>query len=383
MLPLVDLKTQYRTIQPEIDAAIAAVLADAQFIKGPHLARFERNFAAFAGCEHVVGASSGTTAIHLALAALGIGRGDEVILPSMTFFASVEPVIQCGAAPVFADIDARTCLIDPESVARCIGPRTRAILPVHLYGQMADMDALIALARAADPPIALIEDCAQAHGARQGERRAGASGDAGCFSFFPGKNLGAFGDAGAVVTGDAALAARLASLADHGRSAKYLHDTPGFNYRMDALQAAILDVKLAHLERWNAQRVALAELYDALLAEIAGIETPAVAGGNRHVFHLYVIQLDERDELLGSLRANGIEAGVHYPVPIHEQPALRGVACRTDSLERTERAARRVLSLPIFPEMTPEQVFGVASAIRGWRGSQPVFRRVAAATAPV
>ncbi|MEM7166371.1 MAG: DegT/DnrJ/EryC1/StrS family aminotransferase [Planctomycetota bacterium] len=364
MIPLVDLKAQYQLIGDEIDAAIRGCVERMDFIQGKAVREFEQNFAGFVGAEHAIGCSSGTTAIYLALAALDLGPGDEVILPSHTFFASVEPILQRGAVPVFADIDPHTMLIDIDSVDRCITERTKAILPVHLYGQMADMEAILELAHGGDKNIAVIEDAAQAHGATQGNLRAGSAGDLACFSFYPGKNLGAFGDAGAVTTRNADLAERLRKLSDHGRKTKYVHDVVGYNYRIDTMQAAILNVKLKHLAQWNGQRGTRAELYDHLLAEVPSITTPVVAPGNHHAYHLYVVKSSDRNGLREYLRKRGIASGVHYPVPVHEQPAMQSVEWRADDLSQTEAVAKTILSLPMYPELRDEEVLRIAHAVR-------------------
>lgn len=366
MIPLVDLRAQYAEIQEEIDAALSAVVREQSFIKGPHLAEFEEQFAEFCGTRFALGASSGTTAIALALAALDIGEGDEVIVPSHTFFATVEPILQLGARPVFADVDPETYLIDPDSVERCLTFRTRAIMPVHLYGQMADMQRLRDLAWKRYRRVALIEDCAQAHGAQQGDLQAGGAGDIACFSFYPGKNLGAYGDGGAVTTNDSGLAERMAKLADHGRATKYVHDCVGFNYRLDALQAAVLSVKLRHLPAWNERRRQLAANYTKLLANVEDCGVPQTAPNNTHVYHLYVVDCPHRGEMLEHLREKGVGAGVHYPVPVHLQPALRSCEWSADELPHTEVAAQRVLSLPLFPELTEAQQQEVVEALRSF-----------------
>lgn len=363
MIPLVDLKAQYELIRGEVDAAIGGCVERMDFIQGQAVREFEQNFASFVGAGDAIGCSSGTTAIYLALAALDVGPGDEVILPSHTFFASVEPILQRGALPVFADIDPHTMLIDTDSIARCISERTKVIMPVHLYGQMADMEAIRERASGHGRPIAIVEDAAQAHGASQGELRAGSAGDLACFSFYPGKNLGAFGDAGAVTTSNPQLAERLRKLGDHGRKTKYVHDVVGYNYRIDTMQAAILNVKLQYLAQWNGQRGTRAELYDHLLGEVPTIATPVVAPGNRHTYHLYVVKSQDRNGLREHLRKHGISTGVHYPVPIHEQPAMRSVEWRADDLRCTEEISRSILSLPMYPELRDDAVLRIAQSV--------------------
>ncbi|HSN73914.1 MAG TPA: DegT/DnrJ/EryC1/StrS family aminotransferase [Anaerolineae bacterium] len=359
-MPLVDLKAQYAALRPEIDAAIARVIANTSFIMGPEVRAFEEAFAAWCQARYAVGVSSGTAAIELTLRALGVGPGDEVITTPFTFIATAEAISATGATPVFADIDPATYNLDPAAVEAAITPRTRALLPVHLYGQPADMDALAAIAQSHG--LALIEDAAQAHGGEIDGRRVGSLGDVACFSFYPGKNLGAYGDGGAVTTDDAVLAARLRKLRDHGRSSKYLHDELGYAHRLDALQAAILAAKLPHLDAANAARRRLAARYRELLAD-SDLVLPFVPDGVTPVWHLYVIRTLRRDDLLASLKAQGIEAGIHYPLPLHLQPAYRSLGLGPGSFPVAEDAARQVLSLPLFPEMTEKQQKRVAAAL--------------------
>jgi dTDP-4-amino-4,6-dideoxygalactose transaminase len=360
MIPLVDLKRQYQSIKAEIDAAISNVLNTTTFIKGAQLEGFQVDFAAYCESQFAVGASSGTTAIHLALAALGVGPGDEVIVPSHTFIATVEPIIHAGATPVFCDIDPKTYLMDPKVTASLINKRTKAIIPVHLYGQMVPMNDLLDISESAG--IHIIEDCAQAHGAKQDGQIAGSLGTVGCFSFFPGKNLGAYGDGGAVTCQDADLAARITKLADHGRETKYTHDIIGYNYRLDSLQAAILRVKLVHMEKWTRLRQSRARIYDEALGGVRGITVPFVAPENSHVYHLYVISHNNRDALRDFLASRGIATGIHYPVPLHLQPPLAHES--RSSLGVTEYAASHILSLPLFPELEDEEVEGICRAIQ-------------------
>jgi dTDP-4-amino-4,6-dideoxygalactose transaminase len=363
-IPLVDLKAQYATIKRDVNAAIARILDDCAFIGGPEITRFETDFAHYCGARHGVGTSSGTTALHLALCALGVGQGDEVIAPAHTFIATVEAVAQTGARVVFADVDEATYTLDPESVATCLSSRTRAIIPVHIYGQMADIAAIKELKSSCDHEIVIIEDAAQAHGARRDGIRAGGACRAGCFSFFPGKNLGAFGDAGMVTTHDTELADRCRKLANHGRQDKYRHDLMGFNYRLDALQAAILNVKLQHLAAWTLRRRSRAAIYDELLTGVPGVTLPAVADDAEHVYHLYVIQVDDREGLRAHLAECNIATGVHYPIPLHQQPAVRRLGFAAAPLPVTEALCERILSLPIYPEMTDDQVARVAQCVR-------------------
>lgn len=358
-IPLVDLTRQYRSIQPELDAAIAAVLADTAFILGPHTKRFEEKFAEFVGVDHCVALNSGTDGLLLAYQALGIGSGDEVITVANTFFATTEPLGHLGARPVFVDIDPETYLIDPTKIEAAITKRTKAIVPVHLFGQLAPMTPILQIAKA--HKLAVIEDCAQAHGATQGGQMAGTFGDIGIYSFYPGKNLGAYGDAGCIVTKSDHYAATIRSLRDHGRTSKYEHAEVGYSSRMDGLQAAILSAKLPHLLAWTEARRRIAARYQALLPH--SLKRPVEASGNRHVYHLYTVELDERDRALAALKAAGIGAGVHYPIPLHQQPAYRDRRIDPGSLAVTERVAERILSLPLFPELSDEEVATVTEAV--------------------
>ena len=359
-VPLVDLKAQYHTIRTEIDDAIQRVLDHTGFIGGEEVSRFEAAFGSYVETGPAVGVASGTAALELALRACDIGPGDEVITTAHTFFATAEAISNVGATPVFADIDATTFNVDPNAVESAITDRTRAVIPVHLYGRPAELDSLADICRRHG--LRLIEDAAQAHGARSRDRACGSIGDLACFSFYPGKNLGAYGDAGAV-TGDPGLLARIRKLRDHGRLSKYEHDEIGHGERLDAIQAAVLEVKLRHLTEWTEARRRHAATYDRLLAG-SGVATPTQDPLDRHVFHLYVIRSPRRDELLASLSAAGIGAGIHYPIPLHRQPAYvqRGFGeCR---LPATESAANEVVSLPIFPEITADQIEYVADHVR-------------------
>ena len=360
-IPLVDLAAQHRVLASEIETAVAGVISSSRFIGGPEVQRFEVDFAAYCECRYAVGVASGTAAIELTLRALDIGPGSEVITTPFTFFATAEAILQTGATVVFADIDPATYNLDPAAVASVITPRTRAIVPVHLYGRPADLEALRALADSHG--LAIIEDAAQAHGARYHGQRAGSIGAAGCFSFFPSKNLGALGDAGAVVTNDEALAARVRGLRDHGRSSKYVHQEVGFGQRLDALHAAVLSAKLPHLDRNNARRRELAARYNDLLAE-TDLVLPAADNGIEPVYHLYVVRTARRDALREGLQAVGIESGVHYPLPLHLQPALRGMNLAAGAFPVSEAAADTVLSLPLYPEMTDVQQDHVVAVLR-------------------
>lgn len=361
MVPYLDLKAQYREIKPELDVAIAQVLEGANFVLGPEVATFEERFATYCGTQHCVSVNSGTSALHLALLAAGIGAGDEVITVSMTFVATVAAILYTGATPVFVDVDPCTWTMDPALIERRITPNTRAILPVHLHGRMADMDAIMAIARTHS--LTVIEDAAQAHGAEYKGRRAGSIGDFGCFSFYPGKNLGAYGEGGAVVTNDRESTSALALLRNWGQASKYDHVLAGYNYRMDAVQCAILNVKMNHIERWTDARINVAEQYDRLLADLP-CRRPATDGSGRHVFHVYAIATEHRDRLQAALSAAGIGTGIHYPVPVHLQKAYAGLGRGHDDLPITEKLASELLSLPIYPELATADVSFVATQIQ-------------------
>jgi dTDP-4-amino-4,6-dideoxygalactose transaminase len=364
-IPLVDLKAQYRSIRGEIDAAIQRVVSNTSFILGKEVDDFEKAFAAYSGVPEAVGVASGTAALHLALVAHCIGPGDEVITTAHTFIATAEPISMTGAKPVFVDIDPRTYNLDPQRVEDAITPRTRAIIAVHLYGNPAPLDPLMEIAKRRG--VWLIEDAAQAHGAEYRGRRVGSIGHMACFSFYPGKNLGAYGDAGAVTGNDSELLAKVRRLRDHGRTSKYEHEDIGFGERLDALQAAILGAKLPHLEQWTEQRRAHARTYDELLNGL-DLVLPYAEAGSRHVYHLYIVRTARRDPLLEHLRSRGVGAGIHYPVPLHRQPAYLKQGYGKVSLPVTERAAREVLSLPMFPELTRDQIETVAGAIQEFLG---------------
>ena len=366
-LPLLDLHAQHAAVREALDSAIARVVAHGQFVQGPELAEFEQAFAEFCEVGHCIGTSNGTSAIELALRAAGIGAGDEVVTTPLTFIATVEPILLVGARPMLADVDLSTGLLDPEAVEAVITPRTAALIPVHLYGQTVDLDAFRTLAGRHD--LFLLEDAAQAHGACWRGRRAGSVGDASTFSFFPGKNLGAWGDAGCVTTNDAALAARIRKLRDHGRIDKYRHDEVGTNARLDTLQAAVLSAKLPHLEEWNALRRRHADAYDRAFAAIAGVDPIRVADDALPVYHQYVVRLEDRDGARTALAKQGIASAVHYPVPLHKQPAL---GRRVDGeFLAAERLAREVLSIPVFPELTDDQRESIVDAIAGFAAGSP------------
>lgn len=360
-IPLVDLKAQYAAIKPEIDAAMQRVVNNTSFILGKEVGEFEKNFAAFSRVQHCIGTDSGTAALHLALLLCDVKPGDEVITTTHTFIATAEVISVIGAKPVFVDIDPRTYNIDPHLIERAITPRSKAIIPVHLYGQPAEMDPILDLARKHN--LKIIEDAAQAHGAEYRGRRAGTLGDLACFSFYPGKNLGAYGDAGALVTNNAELAERARMLRDHGRREKYTHQIVGYGYRLDALQAAILGAKLPHLEQGNARRRAIADYYTERLTNL-GIVTPYVPPHITPVYHIYCIRAKNRDGLQNHLKARGIEAGIHYPIPLHLQPVYQNLGYKLGDFPHAEQAANEILSLPMYPEMTNTLVNQVVDAVR-------------------
>ena len=353
-IPLVDLKAQYATIREEIDGAIADVIENTAFIGGKVVQDFEAAFAKYCEAEHCIAVSNGTDALFLALKGLGIGPGDEIITVVNTFIATSEAISRTGATIRFVDIDPITRTMDINGLEKAISEKTKAILPVHLYGHPAEMDAITQIAKMHD--LFVIEDAAQAHGARYKGRRIGSIGKAACFSFYPGKNLGAFGDAGAVVTNDAKFAENVVRLRNHGRLTKYEHHIEGYNHRCDGLQAAILNVKLRHLDDWSALRRAHAQRYNALLAEVPQVKTPCDSEHVEAVYHLYVVEVPERDRVLAALHEKGIGAGIHYPVPLHLQPAYAEMKFASGSFPEAERSAANILSLPLFPELTEEQI---------------------------
>lgn len=360
-IPFVDLKAQYATLKDDIADAVRGVLESAQFIGGEAVASFEREFAAYCQVPHARGVASGTDALHLALRALGIGHGDEVVTTAHTFIATAAAIVATGARPVFVDIDPDTHTIDPEMIEHALTDRTKAIVAVHLFGQPADMGPIKDIARRRG--LFVIEDAAQAHGAEYQGIRTGALGDVACFSFYPGKNLGAYGDGGAVTTNSAAIAERIERLRDHGRTSHYHHTEVGFNSRLDAIQAAILKVKLRRLDEWNANRRRAAECYTTELAQ-SGIKTPVVRKGSTHVYHLYVITTNERDAMRSKLDEAGVATGIHYPLPLHLQPAFAYLGYKRGDLPFCEMMAARSLSLPMFPELARDQVRRIASIAR-------------------
>ncbi|MCX8044602.1 MAG: DegT/DnrJ/EryC1/StrS family aminotransferase [Desulfobacterota bacterium] len=355
MVPFVDLKKQFQEHREEFLTAIERVMQSAAFILGSEVETFERKFADFIGTKYAIGVASGTDALHLALRAVGIGHGDEVITATNTFYATTAAIELAGARPVLVDCDPRTYLIDVEGVEKAITPRTKAIIPVHLYGQVAPMDDILAIARKRN--LMIIEDACQAHGAMYKGKKAGTFGRAAAFSFYPGKNLGAFGDAGAITTDDATLYERLCALRNYGSPKKYFHPQFGINSRLDGIQAAILNVKLQYLDQWNAARVRAAERYHRNLKGFSEIILPTCAPHSTHVYHLFVVQVPgNRDRILEKLAQEGIQCGIHYPIPLHLQKAYTSLGYHEGDFPCAEVAAKKILSLPMFPEITAEQI---------------------------
>ena len=365
-VPQADLTAQHQALRSEIDAAIGRVIASSAFIRGPEVAAFEQEFATYCEVPHAIGVGNGTDALALALRAAGVTAGDAVATVPFTFAATVEAICHVGATPVLVDIDPRTFTMAPEALRDALRrhPRVRAVIPVHLYGQPAAMDEIGACAAQAGAVV--IEDAAQAHGARYRGVRVGGLGTLGCFSFYPGKNLGALGDGGAITTRDAALAERVALLRDHGQPRKYTHTCVGFNSRLDGLQAAVLRVKLPHLARWTERRRALAALYRRGLAGVDGIDLPDAAPEREHVYHLFVVRCTDRDGLHAALSTQGIATAIHYPIPLHLQPAFAFLRYEAGAFPQAEAAAHQVLALPLYPEMTDDAVATVCDAVRTW-----------------
>jgi len=360
MIPYGDLKAQYHSIKAEIDTAIAGVLESSQFVLGAEVAEFEKEFAAYCSNREAVGVNSGTSALHLALLAAGVGPGDEVITTPFTFVATVAAIQYAGATAVYVDIDPESYNLDPGKLEPAITPKTKAILPVHLYGQPADMEPIVDIARPRG--ITVIEDAAQAHGGEYKGRRAGSLADLACFSFYPGKNLGAYGEAGAVVTANPDYARTIRLLRSWGESRRYYHDLRGFNYRMEGMQGAILRVKLRHLERWTEARRANAVIYNRLLKD-SGVITPRQMPYARHVYHVYAIRTPHRDVLVEALKAADIQYGIHYPIPVHLQSAYRDSRYGEGSFPVAERIAGEVLSLPIYPELQRSQIEEICEVV--------------------
>jgi dTDP-4-amino-4,6-dideoxygalactose transaminase len=359
MVPYLDLKAQYRSIKDEVNAAIVKVMESCQFVLGEAVADFEEKFAAYSGARYGVGVNSGTSALHLALLALNIGPGDEVITVPFTFVATVSAIAYAGARPVLVDVEPRSYTIDADQIEGAITERTKAIMPVHLYGQPADMDPILEVAQRHN--LAVIEDAAQAHGAEYKGRRCGSMGDIACFSFYPGKNLGAYGEGGAITTNSEDLAQAVRMMRDWGQTKRYHHDLPGFNYRMDGFQGAVLGVKMKYIEDWTEGRRRAAARYDSL---IKGAVTPAQMDYARHVYHVYAVQVENRDEMQRKLREAGVATGIHYPIPVHLQKCFMHLGYKRGDFPVSERIADKVLSLPMFAELGREQQRQVASAVQ-------------------
>jgi dTDP-4-amino-4,6-dideoxygalactose transaminase len=361
-VPFIDLEAQYQSIKDSVAVTIQEVLESCSFAGGPFVEHFENDFAAFCRCEYAIGVGSGTEALWLALLGQGIGPGDEVITVPNTFIATAEAISFCGAKPVFIDIDEQTYTMEPNQIEPAITPRTKAIIPVHLFGHMAEMDPIMDIARRND--LYVIEDACQAHGAQYKGRLAGSIGDVGCFSFYPSKNLGAFGEAGAIVTNDGQLNEKIKMLRDHGQYKKYHHTIIGWNARMDGLQGAILRVKLEYLRGWNERRRRNAQFYGELLRDIDGIILPKEVDHVKHVYHIYAICIENRDDLIGTLREKNIYCGIHYPLPLHLQGAYHSFGMQAGSLPVAEKCAEKLVSLPMFPELTERQIQYVAQKIK-------------------
>lgn len=363
-VPFLDLNAQYKSIKAEIDTSIQKVLDSCAFAGGPFVEKFEVEFAQYCNCKYAIGVGSGTDALWLTLLAMGIGQGDEVITVPNTFIATVEAISFCGAKPVFVDVDERTYTMNPELLQNAITSNTKAIIPVHLFGQMADMDPILKIAK--DHGLFVVEDACQAHGAEYKGKRAGSVGYAGCFSFYPGKNLGAYGEAGAVVTNDREIERKIRMLRDHGQPKKYYHDVIGFNARMDGIQGAVLSVKLRRLEEWNNARRKHAAMYNEKLGSLSLVSTPHEADYSKHVYHIYAIRVKEREELIGIFQSSGIQFGIHYPIPLYLQQAYKSLGVQKGSFPVSEKLAEEFISLPMFPELTGEQIVTVTDTINAF-----------------
>lgn len=377
-IPFVDLKAQYRQIQDEVDPAVLAVMQRGDFVLGGAVTEFERAFADYCGVKYCVGVDSGYSALEMIVRAYDIGPGDEVITAANTFIATVLAISNAGATPVLVDCDPETYNIDAAKIEAAITSRTKAIMPVHLYGQIADMDAILAIARKHN--LYVFEDAAQASGARYKGRRAGSLGHAAAFSFYPGKNLGAYGDGGAVTTNDPDVAEKIRLLRNIGQKIKYFHEIKGFNHRLDTMQAAVLGVKLPYLDGWNASRRRAAATYADLLADLPLI-TPTTADDTEHIFHLYVVRVADREALMDDLKSKGIATGLHYPIPIHLQPAYAELGYKRGDFPVTEEYAELILSLPIFPELDDDKVTYVTDAIREHMAARSVAEKLPEAVA--
>ena len=374
MIPFVDLKAQYASIKPEVDAAIQGILDSCQFTLGREVAAFEEEFAAYSGADIGIGTSSGTSALHLALLAAGVGPGDEVITVPFTFVATVAAIHYTGARSVFVDIDPATFTMDPKAIAAAITPRTKAIVPVHLYGQTADMDPILDVAR--KHGLVVVEDACQAHGAEYNGARAGGIGDMGCFSFYPGKNLGAYGEGGMVTTSNPEFARTIRMLRDWGAEKKYHHVLKGYNYRLEGMQGAVLRVKLRYLEQWTEARRTAADRYEKLFAG-SGVATPKAMDFARHVYHVYAIRTAERQKWMDALNARQIGCGIHYPFPVHLLPAYADLGYKAGDFPHSEKAAGEVLSLPMYPELTQPMQEEVAAAVIELSGAEAAVSEIA------
>jgi dTDP-4-amino-4,6-dideoxygalactose transaminase len=361
-VPFLDLRAHHEPLRQEIQAAIQQVIDSSAFAGGPFVAKFEADFAEFCGCAHAIGVGNGTDALWLALVGLGVGAGDEVITSPGTFIATAEAISLCGAKPVFVDIDEQTYTLDPELIEKAITARTKAIIPVHLFGQMADMDPIMAIAR--KHHLFVVEDACQAHGATYKGKKAGTIGDAGCFSFYPGKNLGAFGEAGAVVTNDAELTKKIQVFRDHGQAKKYYHSVIGWNARMDGIQGAVLTIKLKGLKCSNESRREHGRLYSELLGGMEEVIAPHEAGYGAHVYHIYAVRVKNRDAVLQMMGEKGIGCAIHYPIPVHLQEAYRFLGHPKGAFPVAERCAEEFLSLPMFPELSREQIQMAVEALK-------------------
>jgi dTDP-4-amino-4,6-dideoxygalactose transaminase len=369
VIPFVDLKAQYLSIKSEVDAAVLNVFETTAFVLGPAVVGFEKSFAAYCKTEHAIGTSTGTSALHLSLLAAGIGKGDEVITTPFTFVATVSAIDYSGAKPVFVDITPDTYTIDPAKIEAAITPRTKAILPVHLHGRPADMDPILDIAKR--KKLVVIEDACQAHGAEYKGRRAGSIGDIGCFSFYPGKNLGAYGEGGGVTTNNADYAKKVRLLRDWGAEKKYYHDLKGYNYRLEGVQGAVLGVKMKYIEDWTESRRKHGARYDKLLAG-GPYGLPSAPSNMRHVYHVYAVRHPERDALAAFLNERGIQTGIHYPIPVHLQKSFAELGHKVGDFPHSELAAHQVLSLPMFPEFTEKQQDEVVAALREFAEKHPV-----------
>lgn len=361
-IPLLDLQAQYRSIKPEIDSAIHTILDNSQYILGKAVADFEKEFASDHKAAQCVAVGSGTDALHASLWALGIGPGDEVITVPFTFIATVESISLMGAKPVFVDIDDKTYTLDPKKLKAALTPRTKAVIPVHLYGQTADMDPIAAFCR--EHKLFLVEDAAQAHLAAYAGKPVGSWGNATCFSFYPGKNLGAYGEAGAILTNDEPLAKKMRQLRDHGQAVKYQHEFWGHNYRMDGFQGAVLGVKLRHLRQWTEARRKVADFYRKELKEVGDLVLPIERQGSYHVYHQFVLQTQHRDNLQKYLTEQGVATGLHYPIALHMQPAYLHLGYGKGDFPASEQLATRCISLPVYPELTNEQLSYIVGAVK-------------------